>query len=98
MAKRKGRQARLWAAAPTSSRARWQSLGEPPGQPVIVDNRVGASGNIGLELVARAAPHGYTLLHSSDGPILIDPHIVKMNVDVAKELVPIRGQPTTRFS
>jgi tripartite-type tricarboxylate transporter receptor subunit TctC len=69
-------------------------LGETFGQQVVVENRVGASGNIGLEGVVRAAPDGYTLLHSSDGPILINPHLYKMNVDVAKDLVAIA--PTAR--
>src|SRR5688500_10214035 len=73
------------------ARSMAQSLAEALGQPIVVDNRVGASGNIGLEIVARAAPDGYTLLHSSDGPILINPNIMKMNVEVAKALVPIAG-------
>ena len=64
-------------------------LGEALGQSVVIENRVGAAGNIGLDHVARSAPDGYTLLHSSDGPILINPHLQKMETDVAKDIVPV---------
>lgn len=71
------------------ARSMAQGLSESLGQPVVVDNRVGASGNIGLDLVVKAPADGYTLLHSSDGTILINPHLYKMNVDVAKDLLPV---------
>src|SRR6185369_5655655 len=69
-------------------------LAETLGQTIVVDNRVGASGNIGLESVAKAAPDGYTLLHASDAAILVNPHLYKMTVDVAKDLQPV--EPTGR--
>jgi tripartite-type tricarboxylate transporter receptor subunit TctC len=69
-------------------------LSETLGQQVVVDNRVGVGGNIGLEAVAKSPPDGYTLLHSSDGTVLINPHLYKMAVDVAKDLDPVA--PTAR--
>jgi tripartite-type tricarboxylate transporter receptor subunit TctC len=64
-------------------------MAEALGQPVIVENRVGAGGNIGMESVARSAPDGYTLLLTSDGAVLINPHLFKLGIDVAKDLQPI---------
>ena len=72
-----------------TARAMASKLSETLGQQIVVDNRVGAGGNIGLETAARSTPDGHTLLHSSDGPILIGPHLYKMNVDVAKDLQPV---------
>lgn len=70
------------------------SLSEILGQPIVVDNRTGAGGIIGLEVAARAAPDGYTLLHSADSGIVVSPHLYKMTFDVAKDLLPIA--PTSR--
>jgi tripartite-type tricarboxylate transporter receptor subunit TctC len=65
-------------------------LQEALGQPVVVENRSGAGGNIGGEAVARAAPDGYTLLMSSEGMVSVNPHIYpKMSFDPSKDLEPV---------
>ena len=69
-------------------------LSEILGQPIVVDNRTGAGGIIGLEVAAKSAPDGYTLLHAADSGIVVSPHLYKMPVDVAKDLLPIA--PTAR--
>ncbi|WP_028998903.1 Bug family tripartite tricarboxylate transporter substrate binding protein [Azohydromonas australica] len=58
-------------------------------QPVIVDNKAGASGNIGTAEVARAAPDGYTLLLSS-GPFSINPSLYrKLPYDAVRDFAPV---------
>ncbi|MEJ6020673.1 Bug family tripartite tricarboxylate transporter substrate binding protein [Ramlibacter sp. PS4R-6] len=60
------------------------------GQPVVVENRAGANGNIGGEVVAKSAADGYTLLMSSGGMVSVNPHIYpRMAFDPAKDLVPV---------
>jgi tripartite-type tricarboxylate transporter receptor subunit TctC len=77
-------------AADQIARSLTQPLQEALGQPVVVENRSGAGGNIGGEAVARAAPDGYTLLMSSGGMVSVNPHIyAKMSFDPAKDLEPV---------
>ena len=64
-------------------------LSETLGQPIVIENRGGAGGNIGLEIATKGAPDGYTLLASSGSPICVGPHLYKLNFDVARDLVPI---------
>lgn len=72
--------------------ARWvaQRLTDQHKQSVVVENRAGAAGGIGTEMVARAAPDGYTLLLSSAGPIVINPALhPKLAYDPQRDLAPI---------
>jgi tripartite-type tricarboxylate transporter receptor subunit TctC len=59
------------------------------GQPFVVENRPGAGGSIGSDVVAKAAPDGYTLLAASSGPISIMPHLQKTPYDPAKDFAPV---------
>ena len=66
-----------------------QKLSVVWGQPVVVENRAGAGGNVGADLVAKSQADGYTLLMAS-GSITINPHIYKrMPFDTKKDLAPI---------
>jgi len=73
-------------------------LQEALGQPVIVENRGGAGGNLGGEFVARSSSDGYTFLMSSGGMVSINPHLyAKMPFDPAKDLVPVASVARVPF-
>ena len=72
-----------------------QKLAEPWGQQVIVENRAGAGGNIGADVVAKSPNDGYTLLMTSGSIVTANPHMYKsMSFDAAKDLVPITNVAT----
>ena len=60
------------SAPDIQSRLLGQKLSESWGQPVVIENIVGAAGNIGTERAARSAPDGYTLLFNTIGPIAVN--------------------------
>ena len=77
-------------AADQLARAIGVPLQEALGQPVVIENRGGANGNIGGDAVAKSPPDGYTLLMSSGGMVSVNPHIYpRMAFDPAKDLVPV---------
>ena len=77
-------------AADQIARAISVPLQDALGQTVVVDNRGGAGGNIGGDLLAKSAPDGYTLLLTSGGLVSINPAIYpKMPFDPSKDIIPV---------
>jgi tripartite-type tricarboxylate transporter receptor subunit TctC len=73
-----------------SARVVGQRLSELVGQPVVVENRPGSNGNIGMDLVAKSAADGYTLGLLADSMITINPHLYKeMQTNPLKDLAPV---------
>jgi len=72
-------------------------LAEALGQPLVVDNRSGGDGYVGMEAVARAEPDGYLLLYSPGSRVMMAPHLVqRADIDPVKALAPVA--PTGRIS
>ena len=66
-------------------------LAEDLRQPIVVENRAGAGGNIGIGAVAQAAPDGYTIGVAAAGVLTVNPHLNRaaMSFDPAKDLAPV---------
>jgi tripartite-type tricarboxylate transporter receptor subunit TctC len=76
--------------ADNSARVVAEPLAQRLGQQVVVENRPGASGNIGSAAVAQSAPDGYTLLLGFDGTMVINPHVFpKIPFDTLKDFAPV---------
>ena len=87
---------RIIASAPPGTpvdiRARWvaEQLGRALGQPVVVENKGGAGGNIGMEAAARSAPDGHTLAIVHQGTLAINPHVyARVGYDPLGDFAPV---------
>jgi tripartite-type tricarboxylate transporter receptor subunit TctC len=76
--------------ADSSARVISEKLGARLGQSVVVENRPGASGNIGTQQVAASAPDGHTLLLGFDGTMVVNPHVyARLPFDTLRDFAPI---------
>jgi tripartite-type tricarboxylate transporter receptor subunit TctC len=68
------------------------------GQQIVLDNRGGAGGTIGTEMVAKAPPNGYTILYGNIGPLSVGPHVYKkLGYDVFKDFAPVTIATSSPF-
>jgi tripartite-type tricarboxylate transporter receptor subunit TctC len=81
-----------------TARAAGQHWGAALGQQIIVDNRGGAGGTIGTDIVAKSAADGYTVLWGNVGPLAIGPSLYsKLPYDVGKNFAPVSQAATLPF-
>lgn len=77
------------AGADAAARLVAQKLYETWGQPVVVDNRAGAGGNLATEIVAKSNADGYTLLMTSPGPVAVNQSLMKLPYNPRMDLAPV---------
>jgi tripartite-type tricarboxylate transporter receptor subunit TctC len=81
-----------------AARVLGQKLAESLGQPVVIENRTGANGNIAGEALAKAAPDGHTLALLADSQIAINPHLYsRMPFDTLRDLAPVHTVAANQF-
>jgi tripartite-type tricarboxylate transporter receptor subunit TctC len=71
------------------ARALGDKLSAQLNTPVVVENKAGASGSIGVDAVAKAAPDGYTLGFTAVSPLTLSPHLGKLPFDAARDIAPV---------
>jgi tripartite-type tricarboxylate transporter receptor subunit TctC len=68
------------------------------GQQIVIDNRGGAGGTLGTQLVAQASPDGHTILYANSGPLSIGPHLyAKLGYDVLTDFAPVSQTTSAPF-
>jgi tripartite-type tricarboxylate transporter receptor subunit TctC len=86
-------------AADITARIVGQKMSQGLGVPVLVDNRGGANGNIGTDMVAKAAPDGYTVLLVASGPIVVNQALyARLPYDPLKDLAPVTELTRYQFA
>ena len=75
-------------AADNTARILWPRMGEAFGQQIVIDNRSGASGTIGADIVAKSVPDGHTLLHDASA-YTVNPALRKLPFDPLQDLTPV---------
>ncbi len=81
-----------------AARVLGDKLAQSLGQPVVIENRAGANGNIAGELLAKAAPDGHTLALLADSQIAINPHLYgRMPFDPLRDFVPVHTVAANQF-
>ncbi|CAG2150600.1 Bug family tripartite tricarboxylate transporter substrate binding protein [Cupriavidus plantarum] len=73
----------------TVARALADQLTAQMGASVVVENRAGAGGSIGIDAVAKAAPDGYTIGFASTSPLTLNPHVGRVNYDPRRDIAPV---------
>jgi tripartite-type tricarboxylate transporter receptor subunit TctC len=73
----------------TVARTLADKLAPALGVPVLIDNKAGASGAIGIDAVAKSAPDGYTFGFAAVSPLTLSPHLGKVPYDAKKDVVPV---------
>ncbi|MBI3053541.1 MAG: tripartite tricarboxylate transporter substrate binding protein [Betaproteobacteria bacterium] len=82
-----------------SARVVGQKMTEALGQQIVIDNRVGASGHIAMEITARAAPNGYTLIMSTVAPMAFSPALFSsLPFHPVKDFTPVALVSSTVFA
>ena len=78
-------------------RALLQKMGDNMKSGFVIETRVGANGIIGMDMGAKAAPDGYTLITGTSGTVTISPNVSKMPFDVTRDLAPITNMGEAPF-
>lgn len=71
------------------ARALGEKLSVQMGTSVVVENKAGAGGSIGIDAVAKAAPDGYTLGFAATSPLTLNPHVGRVNYDPQRDIAPV---------